>query len=212
MVNGRLPDSILTPIPGGARMRKDAAFYLKAENVRLRQRGDHVGVIANGPLAGYRTLAGQVLMRQQWCSRGACQNAAVPGTSNHGWGIALDSNQGWKLDGHGGPFDKRCSDAPWESWHRRCCRVSATSYNSAVAARVNPYPTIRRGGGHNPHLAVIRLQKWLKALGLLRKVTGSFGVGTERAVKRFQKKHGLKADGIVGPTTWKALDRRVHHK
>ena len=32
-----------------------------------------------------------------------------------------------------------------------------------------------------------------------------FGSVTENAVKRFQKEHGLNADGIVGPNTWKVL-------
>lgn len=34
---------------------------------------------------------------------------------------------------------------------------------------------------------------------------GDFGPKTEAAVKEFQKKKGLEADGIVGEKTWKAL-------
>lgn len=33
---------------------------------------------------------------------------------------------------------------------------------------------------------------------------GSFGSGTESATKNWQKNHGLTADGIVGPKSWKA--------
>lgn len=40
---------------------------------------------------------------------------------------------------------------------------------------------------------------------------GVFGPGTYRAVKRFQKKHGMAADGIVGPATWAALGIRGRH-
>ena len=36
-------------------------------------------------------------------------------------------------------------------------------------------------------------------------VDGSFGPATQTATLAFQKKHGLEADGIVGPKTWKAL-------
>ena len=39
------------------------------------------------------------------------------------------------------------------------------------------------------------------------KVDGSFGAATETAVKSFQKKHGLKADGIVGQAAWMTLVR-----
>lgn len=36
---------------------------------------------------------------------------------------------------------------------------------------------------------------------------GDFGRATVRAVKRFQRKHGLKDDGIVGSITWRRLFR-----
>ncbi|MBO7663222.1 MAG: peptidoglycan-binding protein, partial [Clostridia bacterium] len=38
---------------------------------------------------------------------------------------------------------------------------------------------------------------------------GKFGAKTESAVKAFQTASGLKADGIVGPLTWAALDAAV---
>ncbi len=34
---------------------------------------------------------------------------------------------------------------------------------------------------------------------------GVFGANTDSAVRKFQKDHGLTADGIVGPSTYKAL-------
>lgn len=37
------------------------------------------------------------------------------------------------------------------------------------------------------------------------KVDGVFGKHTERALKRFQRRYGLQADGICGPITWSLL-------
>lgn len=41
-------------------------------------------------VALYRDYAGQVRMKQVWTARGKPNNAARPGTSNHGWGVAED--------------------------------------------------------------------------------------------------------------------------
>lgn len=40
------------------------------------------------------------------------------------------------------------------------------------------------------------------------KADGTFGFVTQSAVEDFQKLHGLHADGIVGPQTWEALERK----
>ena len=39
-----------------------------------------------------------------------------------------------------------------------------------------------------------------------------FGKGTLKAVKKFQKKKGLKADGVVGKKTWTALSKAYQKK
>ena len=50
------------------------------------------------------------------------------------------------------------------------------------------------------------LQKRLGAIGFDAGIPdGIFGRGTRKAVKHFQKVSRLKADGHVGPATWKAL-------
>jgi peptidoglycan hydrolase-like protein with peptidoglycan-binding domain len=36
---------------------------------------------------------------------------------------------------------------------------------------------------------------------------GDFGPKTEQAVIEYQKEHGLFGDGIVGPQTWRVIDR-----
>jgi hypothetical protein len=39
---------------------------------------------------GYRSYAGQVRTKANWTARGKAWAAATPGTSNHGWGAAID--------------------------------------------------------------------------------------------------------------------------
>lgn len=37
------------------------------------------------------------------------------------------------------------------------------------------------------------------------RIDGDYGSKTERAVKLYQKRHGLRIDGVVGPDTWASL-------
>jgi peptidoglycan hydrolase-like protein with peptidoglycan-binding domain len=64
-------------------------------------------------------------------------------------------------------------------------------------------PTLSLGAAGT---AVRDLQARLKALRLLGGVDGSFGPKTRTAVMALQQARGLAADGVVGPSTWVALD------
>lgn len=70
-------------------------------------------------------------------------------------------------------------------------------------AQPKPQPkTLRRGdSGTDVKLLQVRLVN----KGLRVNIDGDFGAKTEYAVEVFQKNHGLYADGVVGPQTWKAL-------
>ncbi len=62
--------------------------------------------------------------------------------------------------------------------------------------------TLRRGDQGEE---VRVLQNLLADKGYDVDVDGNFGRGTRSAVKKFQRKNDLDADGVVGPSTWAAL-------
>ena len=60
--------------------------------------------------------------------------------------------------------------------------------------------TIRKGTTKKG--ATVLLQELLREAGYEVGVDGSFGPGTDTAIRDFQHKNGLEADGVVGPKTW----------
>ena len=63
-------------------------------------------------------------------------------------------------------------------------------------------PVLRRGSQGD---LVVDLQEALSAKGLAVAIDGDFGPQTELAVKVWQERKKLVADGIVGPVTWGSL-------
>ena len=126
----------------------------------------------------------------------------VPGTSNHGWGLAVDvatPQMARLINEYGAKYgwQKKWSDAQSEWWHFK--------YRAGVwDGQLHRDPIIRKGS--TQRAAIKTLQKLLRAVGYSSvRVTGSYGILSRRAVRRFQKKHHLPVDGIVGPRTWGEL-------
>jgi len=111
--NGKIPLKALTPIGNGHYMRKDAAQAYKAMRRSAKKAGINFSITDS-----YRTYEQQVVLEQ---TKGKAITA-TPGTSNHGWGIALDINVNdgrvyqW-LKAHGKKFGFHQLTDPWEPWH-----------------------------------------------------------------------------------------------
>ena len=131
--NGQLPTHLLVSVDGGGRLHHLAARAWRAlvdrgwREVGLPLTFTHGGTYRsltaqetlfrsrytpNGPGGGCKTWNGQ-----RWCKRTAnLATAAVPGTSNHGWGLAIDCAWDRDLTDGLGPDDATAitSHPGWE--------------------------------------------------------------------------------------------------
>ncbi len=78
-------------------------------------------------------------------------------------------------------------------------KVPTMRFNTASRSRL---PSLRFGDSGE---AVRILQRLLVSNGFPINIDGSFGALTETAVKAFQSRRGLVADGVVGSRTWREL-------
>ncbi len=83
---------------------------------------------------------------------------------------------------------------------KQTMRVRRILLNGVPAQGPGPHAAMLRRKTKGP--AVEALQSRLKELGYpVGAIDGDFGSKTEKAVKHFQRMHGLTPDGIVGPAT-----------
>ncbi len=114
--NGTIPSTALAPIGVGEhRLWSPAAQSFQQMNAAARAEGINIGVTDS-----YRSIEGQrdVAAKKGLYSQGGL--AATPGTSNHGWGMALDLDldseaQAWMRAN--GPRFGFVEDVPREPWH-----------------------------------------------------------------------------------------------
>lgn len=100
-----------------------------------------------------------------------------------------------------------CDDVlthPATGWRRRVLFTSALALVAALAVGTAAPPFADAGvlkrGSRGDRVKVVQ-----RALHLAD--DGIYGAATKRAVRRFQRRHGLDADGLVGPATWSAILR-----
>ena len=92
---------------------------------------------------------------------------------------------------------------------RQYLNIQAASTGAAQAApAASAYDTssltrVLRSGYTGADVSVV--QQRLKDLGYLSSLSGSYDSATQEAVRSYQKKNGLTADGLAGPSTFSSL-------
>ena len=98
----------------------------------------------------------------------------------------------------------------WEVWGIPACVDGVVPPPSPTPTPTpEKRPTLRRGSKGE---YVVECQTDLVKLGYdigPCGIDGDYGKATMAAVSKFQKDHGLTADGICGPKTWAALDKAI---
>lgn len=198
--NGHIPLHELAAIRGGY-LRRDAAAAFNAMD-RASNLKFNVPLRPVGPLGSYRSYAHQVALWNLYKS-GRGNLAAVPGTSNHGWGLAVDFATAQmrtivdEIGAHYG-WSKRWSDAPSEWWH--------VLYRPGVWDGQSPEDT-QSGtvtvGARGDEVAVLQQILRARAHSHLA-IDAVFGPATEAALRAFQSAHSLHVTGT--------LDRKTRHE
>jgi hypothetical protein len=237
MANGQLAKNVLEPC--GIRsfvLEREAARSMRALVKKARR--DGIPLSATGT---YRSYDGQVNLFKRrydnvkrstrhefwrglnWWLKPKVAGAAVPGTSNHGWGLAVDFSLRNKL-GQEKPLNtaalswltKNGPSFGWwntthsENWHWCWC-LGDGPMPAAVLAEEGDYPNppvpvihpVLRVGDTGEDVKILQMK--LNKVGANLLVDGQFGPRTEQAVRTFQTVKNITSDGIVGPETWNLL-------
>lgn len=158
----------------------------------------------------YRNIARQRALRADYLAgRGAL--AAIPATSNHGWGKALDVASGVNQFGTAehnwmaanvGAYGFRFT-VPSEAWHIDYVGGATHKVRGYIANPNTLTPTVSPALSQAVKNQQARLNYW----GAKLKVDGIPGPKFKAATIAFQKAHKLPADGVIGPRTWAELQK-----
>lgn len=203
--NGKLPASELADVPGG-RLSQEAA----ANWVALRRRGGQelgVWISPLGPRSSYRSFEEQQFFWNLFQS-GKGNLAARPGTSNHGWGHAVDLASPGPMrrviDRFGKDFGWQWGEVSSEPWHVTY-RGGGKADVADLKGAEDDHPTLKPGsrGEHVKHV-----QHWLRGHGFNLEADAAFGPVVEDAVNRLYRAWGHAARGHFGDVGWSIVEDR----
>lgn len=124
----------------------------------------------------------------------------------------LLKEQGYDLS-VSGYFNIATAEAVRDFQEKNGLTVDAVVYTKTWISLINTppvktidQPLLKRGARG---VAVRRLQEILNKVDYQLNVDGDFGSGTESAVKDFQGKNGLGADGVVFTEIWRMLINKI---
>jgi len=234
--NGQLTSTSLEPC--GIRsfvLEREAARSMRALIKKARR--DGIPLSATGTYRSYQAQVNLFLRRynnvpretrhefwrgKNWWLKPKVAGAAVPGTSNHGWGLAVDFSErrlgverplsartlSWLTKN--GPAFGWWNTVKSENWHWCWCLGDGPMPPAVLAEEGNypnppvpPVPPTLRNGDTGEDVKLLQMK--LNKVGANLLVDGEFGPRTEQAVKVFQTSKNITPDGVVGPETWGAL-------
>ncbi|MBM7563176.1 cell wall hydrolase [Paenibacillus sacheonensis] len=89
--------------------------------------------------------------------------------------------------------------------------IAGSSLLSFGSPAMAASPTTLKSGSQGGDVADLQFR--LQTLGYFKgTITTTYGLITRTAVTKFQKEHGLAADGIAGPATWSKLKKLTVNK
>jgi N-acetylmuramoyl-L-alanine amidase len=185
--------------------------------------------------SAYRTVAQQHILHQLYVRQtGLIKLAAKPGRSNHENGLALDIEdfskwkpileanrwiwQGEKDKVHFsfsignnelGKIGVQAFQSLWNKYNPEDIMTVDGSFGDLTAERMNRSPAagfvfrIFKKGDKSP--TILKIRQALIAAGFKIPISDFFDPAMEKAVKDFQQKRGLVADGVIGQKTMSEL-------
>lgn len=101
-----------------------------------------------------------------------------------------------------GQFDQPTRLAVEAFQHSNGLKVDGVVGPLTWAALCYPTLTLKTAGTQDYSTDILQLQKILVKEGFQTEITGEFDRATDKALRRFQRYYGLRADGVCGPVTW----------